>query len=141
MAMDSKEYSHLSKVLAELIFRAYGKDPATYDDLEESVIGAFVFGAHSAFSRFQEIPEWQQKIGMYEVLLDEFGFDYETAGNALDFFVECRDTEGFNKALNIVIQCGEKGFDLLEDLEELGRQIKEIVFVMGEKLEVSDMDD
>lgn len=138
MAMDSKEYSRLSKVLAQLIFRAYGKEPSAYDDLEEQVIGAFVFGAHAAFSRLQGIPDWQTRIGMYEVLLDEFGFDYEMAGNALDFFYECRDTEGFNGPLNIVIQCGEKGFDLLEDLEELGRQIREIVYIMGDKLAVSD---
>ena len=138
MPMDSKEYTRLSKVLAEIIFRAYGKDPAAYDDLEEQVIGAFVFGAHSAFSRFQQIPDWQSKIAMYEVLADEFGFDYEMAGNALDFFGECLDTIGFNEPLKIVIQCGEKGFDLVEDTEELGRQIKEIVYIMGDKLSVSD---
>ena len=101
MPMDSKEYTRLSKVLAEIIFRAYGKDPAAYDDLEEQVIGAFVFGAHGAFSRLQQIPEWQRKIAMYEVLMDEFGFDYEMAGNALDFFDECQNTIGFNEPLKI----------------------------------------
>ena len=138
MPMDSKEYTRLSKVLTEIIFRAYGKDPAAYDDLEEQVIGAFVFGAHGAFSRLQQIPEWQRKIAMYEVLMDEFGFDYEMAGNALDFFDECQNTIGFNEPLKIVIGCGEKGFDLLEDTEELSRQIKEIVYIMGDKLSVSD---
>ncbi len=141
MPMDSKEYTRLSKVLAELIFRAYGKEPAAFDDLEEQVIGAFVFGAHGAFSRLQGIPDWQRKIAMYEVLMDEFGFDYEMAGNALEFFGECQDTIGFNEPLKIVIGCGEKGFDMLEDPEELGRQLKEIVFIMGEKLIVSDPDD
>ena len=140
MAMDSKEYTRLSKVLTEIIFRAYGKDPASYDDLEEQVIGAFVFGAHGAFSRLQQIPEWQEKIAMYEVLMDEFGFDYEMAGNALDFFSECKETIGFNEPLKIVIECGEKGFDMLEDMEELGRQIKEIVYILGDKLQVSDTD-
>ena len=138
MPMDSKEYTRLSKVLSELIFRAYGKDPAAYDDLEEQVIGAFVFGAHGAFSRLQQIPEWQRKIAMYEVLMDEFGFDYEMAGNALDFFDECQNTIGFNEPLKIVIGCGEKGFDMLEDTEELSRQLKEIVYIMGDKLSVSD---
>lgn len=138
MPMDSKEYTRLSKVLAEIIFRAYGKDPAAYDDLEEQVIGAFVFGAHGAFSRLQQIPEWQSKIAMYEVLMDEFGFDYEMAGNALDFFDECQNTIGFNEPLKIVIGCGEKGFDMLEDTEELSRQLKEIVYIMGDKLSVSD---
>jgi len=133
MALDSKEYTRLSKVLTEIILQAYGKNPEVYDDLEEQVIGAFVFGAHRAFSVAQGMQEWQSKMAMYEILLDEFGFEPEMAGNALDFFCDCLEP-GFNGPLNIVIHCGDSGYGLLNDPEELGRQIKEIVYIMGDKL-------
>ncbi|MBQ2597129.1 MAG: hypothetical protein II581_04400, partial [Oscillospiraceae bacterium] len=63
--------------------------------------------------------------------------DFEVAGNALNFLVECLDPE-FDKALNLVVHCGDDGYALLNDPEELGRQLKEIVYIMGSKLEVTD---
>ena len=128
--MDTQEYSRQSKHLAQIIVQAYGKSPLVYDDLEEQVICAFTFGCHRAFSVEVGVQEW-------EILHDIFGFDFEVAGNALNFLVECLDPE-FDKALNLVVHCGDDGYALLNDPEELGRQLKEIVYIMGSKLEVTD---
>ena len=127
--MDTKEYSRLSRQLAQIIVQAYGKSPLAYDDLEEQVICAFTFGAG--------VQEWESKILMVELLHDFFGFPMEIAGNALDFFVDCLDPE-YSPTVNMVIHCGDDGYALLSDPEELGRQLKEIVFIMGSKLQVDD---
>ena len=135
--MDTKEYTLRSKQLAQIIIQAYGKSPRAYDDLEEQVICAFTFGCHRAFSVDARVAEWESKLVMVELLMDVFGFDSETAGNALAYFVDCLDP-AFNGPMHIVLQCGDKGYGLLSDPEELGRQLKEIVFIMGSKLEVTD---
>ncbi|MBR4233605.1 MAG: hypothetical protein IKQ10_05930 [Oscillospiraceae bacterium] len=135
--MDTKEYSRLSRQLAQIIVQAYGKSPLAYDDLEEQVICAFTFGAHRAFSVASGVQEWESKILMVELLHDIFGFPMEIAGNALDFFVDCLDPE-YSPTVNMVIHCGDDGYALLSDPEELGRQLKEIVFIMGSKLQVDD---
>jgi hypothetical protein len=135
--MTAKEYTEKSKLLARIIVQAYGKSPLVYDDLEEQVICAFTFGCHRAFSVDSRVAEWESKLVMTEVLMDVFGFDSEMAGNALAYFVDCLDP-AFSGPMNIVLQCGDKGYGLLSDPEELGRQLKEIVYVMGSKLEVTD---
>ena len=135
--MDTQEYSRQSKHLAQIIVQAYGKSPLVYDDLEEQVICAFTFGCHRAFSVEAGVQEWEHKMLMVEILHDIFGFDFEVAGHALNFLVECLDPE-FDKALNLVVHCGDDGYALLNDPEELGRQLKEIVYIMGSKLEVTD---
>ena len=137
--MDTKEYTERSKLLARIIIQAYGKSPLVYDDLEEQVICAFTFGCHRAFSVDARVAEWESKLVMTEVLMDVFGFDSETAGNALAYFVDCLDP-AFNEPMNIVLHCGDKGYGLLSDPEELGRQLKEIVYIMGSKLRVTDPD-
>ncbi len=137
--MDTKEYTLRSKQLAQTIIQAYGKSPLAYDDLEEQVICGFTFGCHRAFSVAARVAEWESKLVMTEVFMDVFGFDSEMAGNALAYFVDCLDP-AFNQPMHIVLQCGDKGLGLLSDPEELGRQIKEIVYVMGSKLEVTDPD-
>ena len=137
--MDTKEYTLRSKQLAQTIIQAYGKSPLAYDDLEEHVICGFTFGCHRAFSVAARVAEWESKLVMTEVFMDVFGFDSEMAGNALAYFVDCLDP-AFNQPMHIVLQCGDKGLGLLSDPEELGRQIKEIVYVMGSKLEVTDPD-
>ena len=136
-AMTTQEYTERSKLLARIIVQAYGKSPLVYDDLEEQVICAFTFGCHRAFSGDMKVAEWESKLVMVEVLMDVFGFDSEMAGNALEYFVDCLDP-AFNGPMHIVLQCGDKGYGLLSDPEELGRQLKEIVYIMGSKLEVTD---
>lgn len=135
--MDVKEYSRLSRQLAQIIVQAYGKSPAVYDDLEEQVICAFTFGAHRAFSVDVGVQEWQSKLLMIELLHDIFGFPWEIAGNALDFFVDCLEPD-YSPAMNMVIHCGDDGYGLLHDQDELGAQLKEIVYIMGSKLEVDE---
>ena len=138
--MDTKEYTDRSKRLAQIIIQAYGKSPLVYDDLEEQVICAFTFGCHRAFSVEARVAEWESKLVMIEILMDVFGFDSETAGNALEYFEDCLDP-AFNGPMNIVLHCGDKGYGLLSDPEELGRQLKEIVYIMGSKLQVTDPGD
>jgi len=138
--MDTKEYNRRSKELARTVVKAYGKDPSVYDDLEEQVICVFTFGMHRAFSVDAGVQEWESKILMVEILNEIFGFDIEVAGNALDFLLECLDPK-FDQALNLVAHCGDDAYPLLGEPEELGRQIREIVFIMGSKLEVTDPDD
>ena len=135
--MTTQEYTERSKHLARVIVRAYGKSVDTYDDLEEQVICAFTFGCHRAFSVESRVAEWESKLVMVEVLMDVFGFGSEMASNALEYFVDCLDP-AFNGPMNIVLHCGDKGYGLLLDPEELGRQLREIVYVMGSKLEVTD---
>ena len=135
--MDTQEYNRRSKELAQIVVQAYGKSPLVYDDLEEQVICAFTFGMHRAFSVEAGVQEWEHKLLMVEILHDIFGYDFEIAGNALDFLVECLKPE-FNEAMNLVVHCGDDAYALLGDPEELGRQLKEIVFIMGSKLEVTD---
>ena len=137
--MDTNEYRRRSKELAQTIVRSYGKSPEVYDDLEEQVICAFTFGAHRAFSVEAGVQEWESKILMVEILHDVFGFEFEVAGNALDFLLECLNPE-FDQAMNLVVHCGDDGYALLGDPEELGKQLREIVFIMGSKLEISDPD-
>lgn len=135
--MDTNEYRRRSKELAQTIVRSYGKSPEVYDDLEEQVICAFTFGAHRAFSVEAGVQEWESKILMVEILHDVFGFEFEVAGNALDYLLECLNPE-FDQAMNLVVHCGDDGYALLGDPEELGKQLREIVFIMGSKLEISD---
>lgn len=135
--MDTKEYNRRSKQLAQIVVQAYGKSPAVYDDLEEQVICAFTFGMHRAFSVDVGVQEWEHKLLMVEILHDIFGFDYEVAGKALDFLLECLKPE-FDQAMNLVVHCGDDAYALLSDPEELGRQLKEIIFIMGSKLDVTD---
>ena len=137
--MDTNEYRRRSKELAQTIVRSYGKSPEVYDDLEEQVICAFTFGAHRAFSVEAGVQEWESKILMVEILHDVFGFEFEVAGNALDYLLECLNPE-FDQAMNLVVHCGDDGYALLGDPEELGKQLREIVFIMGSKLEISDPD-
>ena len=137
--MDTNEYRRRSKELAQTIVRSYGKSPEVYDDLEEQVICAFTFGAHRAFSVEAGVQEWESKILMVEILHDVFGFEFEVAGNALDYLLECLNPE-FDRAMNLVVHCGDDGYALLGDPEELGKQLREIVFIMGSKLEISDPD-
>ena len=137
--MTTQEYTERSKHLARVIVRSYGKSVDTYDDLEEQVICAFTFGCHRAFSVESRVAEWESKLVMVELLMDVFGFDSEMASNALEYFVDCLDP-AFNRPMNIVLHCGDKGYGLLSDPEELGKQLREIVYVMGSKLEVSDTD-
>ena len=135
--MDTKEYTDRSKRLAQIIIQAYGKSPLAYDDLEEQVICGFTFGCHRAFSVAARVAEWESKLVMTEVFMDVFGFDSEMAANALEYFVDCLDP-AFNGSMHIVLECGDKGYGLLSDPEELGKQLKEIVYIMGSKLEVTD---
>ena len=135
--MDTREYNSRSKQLAQIVVQAYGKSPLVYDDLEEQVICAFTFGMHRAFSVEVGVQEWEHKLLMVEILHDIFGFDFEVAGKALDYLVACLDPE-FDRAMNLVVHCGDDAFALLGDPEELGRQLKEIVYIMGSKLEVTD---
>ena len=135
--MTTKEYTDRSKLLARIIVQAYGKSPLAYDDLEEQVICAFTFGCHRAFSVDARVAEWESKLVMVQILMDIFGFDSEMAGNALEYLVDCLDP-AFSESMHIVVECGDKGYGMLSDPEELGRQIKEIVYVMGGKLEVTD---
>ena len=136
-ALSTKEYTDRSRLLARIIIDAYGKTPQAYDDLEEQVICAFTFGCHRAFSVDNKVAEWESKLVMVQILMDIFGFDSEIAGNALEYLVDCLDP-AFNGPMHIVMECGDKGYGLLSDPEELGRLIKEIVYIMGEKLEVTD---
>ena len=135
--LTTKEYTDRSRLLAQIIIDAYGKTPQAYDDLEEQVICAFTFGCHRAFSVDAKVAEWESKLVMTQVLMDDFGFDSEMAANALEYFVDCLDP-AFNGPMHIVLECGDKGYGLLSDPEELGKQLKEIVYVMGSKLEVTD---
>ena len=135
--LTTKEYTDRSRLLAQIIIDAYGKTPQAYDDLEEQVICAFTFGCHRAFSVDAKVAEWESKLVMSQVLMDDFGFDSEMAANALEYFVDCLDP-AFNGPMHIVLECGDKGYGLLSDPEELGKQLKEIVYVMGSKLEVTD---
>ena len=135
--LTTKEYTDRSRLLAQIIIDAYGKTPQAYDDLEEQVICAFTFGCHRAFSVDVKVAEWESKLVMTQVLMDDFGFDSEMAANALEYFVDCLDP-AFNGPMHIVLECGDKGYGLLSDPEELGKQLKEIVYVMGNKLEVTD---
>ena len=135
--LTTKEYTDRSRLLAQIIIDAYGKTPQAYDDLEEQVICAFTFGCHRAFSVDVKVAEWESKLVMTQVLMDDFGFDSEMAANALEYFVDCLDP-AFNGPMHIVLECGDKGYGLLSDPEELGKQLKEIVYVMGSKLEVTD---
>ena len=136
-ALTTKEYTDRSRLLAQIIIDAYGKAPQAYDDLEEQVICAFTFGCHRAFSVDAKVAEWESKLVMSQILMDDFGFDSEMAANALDYFVDCLDP-AFNGPMHIVLECGDKGYGLLSDPEELGKQLKEIVYIMGSKLEVTD---
>ena len=131
--MEPREYIDLSKRLAEIILRAYGKPPGQFDDLEEMAVGAFVYGAHRSCSVSLGVYEWQSNLAMLEILTDLFGFLAETAANALDFFAECLEKPETDPNVNIVIHCGDSGADLLSDPEELGKQLKEIVYVLGTK--------
>ena len=135
--LTTKEYTDRSRLLAQIIIDAYGKTPQAYDDLEEQVICAFTFGCHRAFSVDAKVAEWESKLVMSQILMDDFGFDSEMAANALDYFVDCLDP-AFNGPMHIVLECGDKGYGLLSDPEELGKQLKEIVYIMGSKLEVTD---
>ncbi len=135
--LTTKEYTDRSRLLAQIIIDAYGKTPQAYDDLEEQVICAFTFGCHRAFSVDAKVAEWESKLVMTQVLMDDFGFDSEMAANALEYFVDCLDP-AFNGPMHIVLECGDKGYGLLSDPEELGKQLKEIVYIMGSKLEVTD---
>ena len=135
--LTTKEYTDRSRLLAQIIIDAYGKTPQAYDELEEQVICAFTFGCHRAFSVDAKVAEWESKLVMTQVLMDDFGFDSEMAANALEYFVDCLDP-AFNGPMHIVLECGDKGYGLLSDPEELGKQLKEIVYVMGSKLEVTD---
>ena len=135
--LTTKEYTDRSRLLAQIIIDAYGKAPQAYDDLEEQVICAFTFGCHRAFSVDAKVAEWESKLVMTQVLMDDFGFDSEMAANALEYFVDCLDP-AFNGPMYIVLECGDKGYGLLSDPEELGKQLKEIVYIMGSKLEVTD---
>ncbi len=135
--LTTKEYTDRSRLLAQIIIDAYGKTPQAYDDLEEQVICAFTFGCHRAFSVDVKVAEWESKLVMTQVLMDDFGFDSEMAANALEYFVDCLDP-AFNGPMHIVLECGDKGYGLLSDPEELGKQLKEIVYIMGSKLEVTD---
>lgn len=136
--LSTKEYTDRSRLLAQIIIDAYGKAPQAYDDLEEQVICAFTFGCHRAFSVDAKVAEWESKLVMSQVLMDDFGFDSEMAANALEYFVDCLDP-AFNGPMHIVLECGDKGYGLLSDPEELGKQLKEIVYIMGSKLEVTDL--
>ena len=135
--LTTKEYTDRSRLLAQIIIDAYGKTPQAYDDLEEQVICAFTFGCHRAFSVDAKVAEWESKLVMTQVLMDDFGFDSEMAANALEYFVDCLDP-AFNGPMHIVLECGDKGYGLLSDPEELGKQLREIVYIMGSKLEVTD---
>ncbi len=135
--LTTKEYTDRSRLLAQIIIDAYGKTPQAYDDLEEQVICAFTFGCHRAFSVDVKVAEWESKLVMTQVLMEDFGFDSEMAANALEYFVDCLDP-AFNGPMHIVLECGDKGYGLLSDPEELGKQLKEIVYIMGSKLEVTD---
>ena len=139
-AMTTQEYTERSKLLARIIVQAYGKSPLIYDDLEEQVICAFTFGCHRAFSVDMKVAEWESKLVMVQILMDVFGFDSEMAGNALEYLVDCLDP-AFNEPMHIVLECGDKGYGLLSDPEELGKQLKEIVYIMGSKLQVTDPGD
>ena len=137
--MDTTEYNRLSKHLARTIVAAYGKSPDVWDDLEEQVICAFTFGAHRSFSVASGVQEWESKILMVEILSDVFGFDVEMASNALEYLVDCLDPK-FDPAMNQVVHLGDTGSALLDDPKELGRQLREIVYVMGSKLQAEDTD-
>lgn len=138
--MDTNEYNVRSKQLAYTIVNAYGKTPDTYDDLEEQVICAFTFGAHRSFSVAAGRQEWESKILMIQILTDVFGFGSEMAGNALEYLVDCLNP-AFDPAMNQVVHLGDTGRALLDDPKELGHQLREIVFVMGSKLEATDPND
>ena len=136
--MDTREYTENSKLLARVIIDAYQKPAGQFDDLEEQVIGAFVFGCHRMFSMQEaRVQEWQSKVAMVELLHDVFGFDMEVAGNALAYFVDCLDPK-FSETMHNVILCGADAYPLLSDPEELGAALRKIVVIMSEKLEVTD---
>ena len=136
--MDTKEYTENSKLLARGIIDAYQKPAEQFDDLEEQVIGAFTFGCHRMFSMEEaQVQEWQSKLAMIELLHDVFGFEWEIAGNALEYFVDCIDPK-FSQAMHNVIVCGADAYRLLGQPDELGTAIKKIVAVMADKLEVTE---
>ena len=132
--MEPKEYIDLSRALARIVVNAYGKEPSVYDDLEEQVIAAFLFGIHRAFSVAAGVREWQCTMVMMELMADVLGFPMEMADSALDYLTECLNKPEEHQVMNLVIHCGDDAYGLLGDQEELSAQIKEIVYIMGQKL-------
>ena len=132
--MTAKEYTEKSKLLARIIVQAYGKSPLVYDDLEEQVIAAFLFGIPRAFSVAAGVLEWQCTMVMMELMADVLGFPMDMADSALDYLRECLNKPEEHQVMNLVIHCGDDAYGLLGDQEELSAQIKEIVYIMGQKL-------
>lgn len=133
--MTTKEYTDTSKLLARIVIEAYKKPVEQFDDLEELVVGAFIFGAHRIFSmREARVQEWESKIAMVEIFHDVFGYEMETAGNALEFFAEGLDKEK-NPGVHDLIVCGADAYPLLSDPDELGTALRKIVATVAENME------
>ena len=136
--MDSREYKAASQRLAKIIIAAYGKEPALYDDLEEQVMSAFVFGAHRAFSMQEAgVQEWESKIAMLELLHEVFGFPLEMAGNAMEFLTDALDKTSMPMIYQIM-ECGATGYRLLDQPDELSRTLREMMAVLGQRMEYTD---
>lgn len=133
--MEPSEYTALSKKLAGIIVSAYGKTPDAWDDLEEQTLSAFTFGAHRSFSVDAGVAEWQCRIAMTEIFMDVFGFSDEMACSALDYLTECLEKPETDAVVNLLIHSGDHGLGLLSEPEELGRQLRELVYVLGQKLQ------
>ena len=138
--MTSKEYKDASTELARAIIAAYGKEAGSFDDLEEQVMSAFVLGAHRAFSRDEAgVQEWQSKVAMLEILHEVFGFPLEMAGNAMEFLLQCLEDKTYQPVLYGVMECGASGWPLVkEDPETLGRTLREMMAVLGQRLDFDD---
>ena len=140
--MTSKEYKLASERLARAIVAAYGKAPEDYDDLEEQVMSAFVFGAHRAFSMAEGgVQEWQSKIGMLEILHEVFGFPLEMAGNAMEFLLQCLEDKTYQPVIYSLMECGASGYPLVkDDPKALSRTLREMMAVLGQRLEYDETD-
>ena len=64
-----------------------------------------------------------------------FGLGPESASSALEFFVDCLEPDK-DPVINMLFHTGDHAYPLLSDPEELGRQIREIIAVLSEKLEM-----
>ena len=138
--MTNQEYRDASERLARVIVDAYGKDPAAYDDLEEQIISAFLFGAHRKYSMTQAgVAEWESKIEMLELMNKVLGFSMDMAGNAIELFNEVLEDQRKQPVLYGVMECGATGSALAaSDPKELSRTLREIIAVLGQRMEITD---
>ena len=130
--MEVRDYHEKAREVARTILRAYGPEPAAYDDAEQQIVAAFVYGANEALAQELGVEGWEATIAGMAVLCGPLGFSPEMAGAALDYFADCAET-GDNELMETVIQAGADAYHLLNQPADIARYLSKAVAYLRQR--------